>query len=324
MATRETLKEDGGKSSSSSSRPRPSSMAAVKTAAAIIASKNPAAPMSSAPTPPNHPAPVSTPTPTPTPSSSQKQQLVVAKQSHEPLPPLSAGAPRTLLSLQSKIPAASMQQIPAMPKTKPKNNAVNTATNVDNNQDTIQHLRSGKWTIEEELYANILIQLFEEGRVDKFEHINDGDNNNSNSNNSEEETQQQTPTFKITNGMTLRAYLSRKLFCSPMRISKKFAGKGIGKLVYTSQSPSTYYHQRQRQAQIFPFSSSTPIISNNMNIHAHSLPSVASHWSQMKLAESNFLRVAFPNGGGPMNVVCMLSSASFVDSIVYAQYFLQV
>lgn len=318
MATREILKEDGGKSASS--RPCPIPMAAVKTAAAIIASKTSAASMPSAPSLQNLWAPVSTSTST-TPSS-QNQQHVVAKQSHELLPPLSAGAPRTLLSLQSILPAASMQQIPAIPKTKPKNNTISIATTVDYNQDTIQHLRSGKWTIEEELYANILIQLFEEGRIDEFEHAIGGDNNsNNNSNNSEEQTQQ-TPPFKITNGMTLRAYLSRKLFCSPMRISKKFAGKGIGKLVYTSQSPSsTYYHQRQRQAQIFPFSSSRPIISNT-NIHAHSLPS-ASHWNKLKQAESNFLRVAFPHGGGPMNVVRRLSSASF-GSIVYVLYFLPV
>lgn len=295
MATRETLKEDGGKSASSCPRPIP--MAAVKTAAAIVASKTSAAPMSSAPSLPNLPAPVSISTSI---SSGRQlfglsqshpekqQQHVVVKQPHELLPPLSTGATRTFLSLQSKIPVASMQQIPAIPKMKQKNNTI---TNNFDNQDTI-HRRSGKWTIEEELYANILIQLFEEGRVDKFEHTNDGDSNNDNS-----EEEMQAPTFKITNGMTLRAYLSRKLFCSPMRISKKFAGKGIGKLVYTSQSPSTY-HQRQRQER-FPFSLG-PITSNNT--HAHFLPS-DSQWNKLKQAESKFLGVAFPYGGGPMKVV---------------------
>ena len=64
-------------------------------------------------------------------------------------------------------------------------------------------LRSGKWIPEEEDYAELLISLFEKGRVTDCE-----------------------------NGMTLRSYLSQKLHCAPMRISKKFAGKGIGKMIY--------------------------------------------------------------------------------------------
>lgn len=68
-------------------------------------------------------------------------------------------------------------------------------------------LRAGKWIKEEEEYAEALIQLFEKGLVD------DADN-----------------------GLTLRAYLSRKLHCAPMRISKKFAGKGIGKTVFLGKS----------------------------------------------------------------------------------------
>ena len=40
------------------------------------------------------------------------------------------------------------------------------------------------------------------------------------------------------NGCTLRAYLSRKLHCAPMRISKKYAGKSIGKHVFLSRIPS--------------------------------------------------------------------------------------
>ena len=41
------------------------------------------------------------------------------------------------------------------------------------------------------------------------------------------------------NGCTLRSFLSRKLHCAPMRISKKFAGKGIGKMVFLSKSQFT-------------------------------------------------------------------------------------
>jgi hypothetical protein len=67
-------------------------------------------------------------------------------------------------------------------------------------------LRSGKWIKEEEDYAELLISLFERGQVEDCE-----------------------------NGCTLRSFLSRKLHCAPMRISKKYAGKGIGKMVYLSK-----------------------------------------------------------------------------------------
>jgi hypothetical protein len=69
-----------------------------------------------------------------------------------------------------------------------------------------QKLRSGKWTVEEETFADLLIELFEKG------HIN------------------------VNNGCTLRSFLARKLHCAPMRISKKYAGKGIGKMVFLSKA----------------------------------------------------------------------------------------
>jgi hypothetical protein len=61
--------------------------------------------------------------------------------------------------------------------------------------------KSGKWTIEEEKYAQQLIYDFELGLLTDCEE-----------------------------GATLRSYLSRYLNCAPMRISKKFAGKAIGKV----------------------------------------------------------------------------------------------
>lgn len=67
-------------------------------------------------------------------------------------------------------------------------------------------LRSGKWIKEEEEYAETLVELFEKGHATECE-----------------------------NGLTLRAYLSQKLHCAPMRISKKFAGKGIGKMTFLSK-----------------------------------------------------------------------------------------
>jgi len=59
---------------------------------------------------------------------------------------------------------------------------------------------------EEETYANAIIEAFERGAIQGCE-----------------------------NGCTLRAYLSRNLHCQPMRISKKYAGKAIGKQVFLSR-----------------------------------------------------------------------------------------
>lgn len=56
-------------------------------------------------------------------------------------------------------------------------------------------IRKGKWTAQEEQYALFIIKQFEKGTLRECE-----------------------------NGITLRAYLSRKLHCAPMRISKKYAG----------------------------------------------------------------------------------------------------
>jgi hypothetical protein len=64
-------------------------------------------------------------------------------------------------------------------------------------------LRRGKWTAEEEAYANRLIQEFKAGLL------------------------------PLTDGTTLRTFLSKLLNCDPMRISKKFVGGNcIGKQVF--------------------------------------------------------------------------------------------
>lgn len=62
--------------------------------------------------------------------------------------------------------------------------------------------RAGKWTLEEENFANRLILEFEAGSL-----------------------------LDCEEGCTLRSYLARRLRCAPMRISKKFAGRCIGKVV---------------------------------------------------------------------------------------------
>jgi hypothetical protein len=64
-------------------------------------------------------------------------------------------------------------------------------------------LRRGKWTSEEEAYANRLIQEFKAGLL------------------------------PLTDGTTLRTFLSKLLNCDPMRISKKYVGSNcIGKQVF--------------------------------------------------------------------------------------------
>lgn len=65
---------------------------------------------------------------------------------------------------------------------------------------------SGKWTTEEEMFANSLIVEFKNGLLTDCEE-----------------------------GITLRSYLASKLRCAPMRISKKFAGKCIGKLPFVKK-----------------------------------------------------------------------------------------
>lgn len=66
--------------------------------------------------------------------------------------------------------------------------------------------RSGKWSVEEETFANRLIVDFEFGLLTDCD-----------------------------DGCTLRSYLARKLNCAPMRISKKFAKLCIGKVSHSKQ-----------------------------------------------------------------------------------------
>mmetsp|Transcript_14432 Transcript_14432/g.21421 ORF Transcript_14432/g.21421 Transcript_14432/m.21421 type:complete len:315 (-) Transcript_14432:172-1116(-) len=65
-------------------------------------------------------------------------------------------------------------------------------------------VRKGKWTAEEEAYTSRIIHDFQHGFLN------------------------------IPEGTTLRSYLSEKLYCDPMRITKKFAGGAcIGKKVFS-------------------------------------------------------------------------------------------
>lgn len=95
-------------------------------------------------------------------------------------------APASSSSSSSTVPGASMSAAPG--SVKPKK---------------VTGLRRGKWTTEEENYANRLIQEFKAGLL------------------------------PLTDGTTLRTFLSKLLNCDPMRISKKFVGSNcIGKQVF--------------------------------------------------------------------------------------------
>jgi hypothetical protein len=75
--------------------------------------------------------------------------------------------------------------------------------NVNSFQSPNIPMRRGKWTVEEEDYANRLIHEFKEGLL------------------------------PLTEGTTLRTFLSKVLNCDPMRISKKFVGaNSIGKQIF--------------------------------------------------------------------------------------------
>lgn len=80
-------------------------------------------------------------------------------------------------------------------------------------QRASQETRRGKWSGPEEAFAARLIRNFENGLL------------------------------QLDNGSTLRAFLSKKLNCSAMRISKKFAGdKCLGKQIYAKRDvdPATF------------------------------------------------------------------------------------
>lgn len=64
-------------------------------------------------------------------------------------------------------------------------------------------LRKGKWSIEEELYTERLVELFKAGLLN------------------------------LKYGVSLRIFLAERLNCEPMRITKKFSrDKSIGKQIY--------------------------------------------------------------------------------------------
>ena len=84
-------------------------------------------------------------------------------------------------------------------------------------------LRKGKWTMEEEHFTTAIIREFERGML------------------------------SCPPGTTLRSYLSEKLHCDPMRITKKFAGDAsIGKRVFTpcKQTPENVAEARRVRSEL--------------------------------------------------------------------------
>ena len=116
------------------------------------------------------------------------------------------------------MPALSAQGLIPPPQAADSNATTTTTTTTDATASTTTTttaasssapLRRGKWTMEEEQYANRLILEFKAGLL------------------------------PLADGTTLRTFLSRLLKCDPMRISKKFVGdKCIGRKVYRRRDES--------------------------------------------------------------------------------------
>jgi hypothetical protein len=118
-------------------------------------------------------------------------------------------------SLIDSVSGGSLQQVQGQQQQQ-ASNAAPRSHNTNNNKPSAtinkqqqqqsnasSSLRRGKWTPEEEAYANRLIFEFKSGLL------------------------------PLTDGTTLRTFLSKLLNCDPMRISKKFVGSNcIGKQVF--------------------------------------------------------------------------------------------
>eukprot|EP00522_Entomoneis_paludosa_P004359 CAMPEP_0172471606 /NCGR_PEP_ID=MMETSP1065-20121228/67901_1 /TAXON_ID=265537 /ORGANISM="Amphiprora paludosa, Strain CCMP125" /LENGTH=454 /DNA_ID=CAMNT_0013229709 /DNA_START=165 /DNA_END=1529 /DNA_ORIENTATION=+ len=111
-------------------------------------------------------------------------------------------------------------------KARPRSSSTTSASGAQATSSTSnsKSLRRGKWTVEEETYVARVIQDFNLGYL------------------------------KAPAGTTLRTYLSEKLQCDPMRITKKFTGDAcIGKRVFHPAVPtsaSTLAAMEQAQAEL--------------------------------------------------------------------------
>jgi hypothetical protein len=106
-------------------------------------------------------------------------------------------------------------------KHSPSGSASSTIPSKSTSPKTGSNLRRGKWTVEEESYVARVIHDFNSGFLD------------------------------APAGTTLRSYLSEKLQCDPMRITKKFTGEAcIGKRVFHPAVRSTANASSIDKAQV--------------------------------------------------------------------------
>jgi hypothetical protein len=184
-----------------------------------------------------------------------------------------------ILQQQAHLPSSLLQLPPPFlhPQLLPTT-AASVATLMNANKGTTQippifrnrQLRSGKWTEEEEEYADLLIELFEKGQI-----------------------------LEEKNGCTLRSFLSRKLHCAPMRISKKYAGKGIGKMVFLSKTHNHHYLQAQAATAALMMGYPTPYSIHGGGAAAGgtgtgtTTATSAASTTRLLEAEAKFYKVAF-------------------------------
>jgi hypothetical protein len=104
---------------------------------------------------------------------------------------------------ESQLPDSTSDSIHLRPPTADNGVKPGTSVSLSSKSKPFGNLRRGKWTAEEESYVARVIQDFNSGYLD------------------------------APAGTTLRTYLSEKLKCDPMRITKKFTGEScIGKRVF--------------------------------------------------------------------------------------------
>ncbi|KAG3031354.1 hypothetical protein PC121_g7747 [Phytophthora cactorum] len=163
------------------------------------------------------------------PSASTGQLLysTISEPEREPQPQHSMLYPQdrfTIKTEQQQLSPTgdSILDDPSQPKKiTPKRTRTPKASNRSTKSKARPGLRKGKWTEEESRYAAQLTSFFKEGLL------------------------------PIERGTMLRLYLSQKLNCEPMRITKKFTGgECIGKQVFRPCNPTPDSRVRIMQAQL--------------------------------------------------------------------------
>ena len=124
--------------------------------------------------------------------------------------------PTDMPSNKRLLPSSSQDGLQRGAQAKDKNNA-SVALNSNVSLPVSKRARvsrRGKWTRAEEDYAAKLIEIFKHGLVPG-----------------------------LSEGCTLKAFLASKLHCAPMRISKKFSGSSVGKMIFSAQTQNPSYSE---------------------------------------------------------------------------------